>query len=141
MNPLDPHNQLEEHQRDSAPDNSRFDGFDRGDLDRPKLVIIDDPVDGEKRLQDYDKLVAMTAADFEVVRLPRDPGKRPHVVFPLSVMCTVGHSPTPAVPTIGTFKPHTNPARSAKQSKRMSNRQFRRLVGKGYALKRAAKGG
>jgi len=25
----------EEHLRDSAPDNSRFDGFDRGDLDNP----------------------------------------------------------------------------------------------------------
>lgn len=35
MNP-----KYDEHLRDSAPDNSRFDGFDRGDLDNPDAYPV-----------------------------------------------------------------------------------------------------
>ena len=41
------YDKFEEHMRDSAPDNSRFDGFDRGDLDNPYADDVgnDDPPD------------------------------------------------------------------------------------------------
>lgn len=103
MNP-----QYEEHLRDSAPDNSRFDGFDRGDSGRPEDPGHDD-----------------FAHDIETraVQLPRDAAK-PSTAFRIFAPFQQHHN----------LK--RNDERF--QCRTLGKRQYRRRTRASYALKRVA---
>lgn len=134
MNPLDPHNQLEEHIRDSAPDNSRFDGFDRGDLGRP-----DEPYEA-----DLSKIEARLAA--AGIETARNSTLRRGKSVALAMLASIGAfgsklQAAVAPPMSDLFhaqRTDGNRRLQRDELKRLGRRQYRRKTCTSYALKRAA---
>lgn len=127
MNPLDPHNQLEEHIRDSAPDNSRFDGFDRGDDAR-----------------EVDPGYTGLEASFEATpRRPRKPGIAMQLLASLGWLGGLPSQLSNALGLSGQMPTAIVPAHEAsklrkaqrKLCKRVGRRQYRRMTRTAYALR------
>lgn len=113
MNP-----QLEEHLRDSAPDNSRFDGFDRGDAGREA---------------DFD------ADAYPAEALAPEPSLASRLLARMGALrADFRQAVADQMPALPHFVQRSNPERNGERAacRELGKRQYRRLKCTSYALKR-----